>query len=82
MKGYQVGNSSSLPTGYVPPNQKRKSMLIDRMLEEETVNAMWVKGHELLLDALKIHPSYERLAKFLTFDQFLLHLGSKPLKTD
>lgn len=50
------------------------------MFEEETVNAMWTKGHELLLDALKIHPSFERLAKFLTLEQFLLHIGSKPLE--
>jgi hypothetical protein len=50
-----------------------------RMFEEETVRAMWAGAHALLLQTLKVHPSYERLEKFLTLEQFLLHLGYLPL---
>jgi hypothetical protein len=45
------------------------------MFEEETVRAMWKKAHELLVSALKIYPSFEKVEKFLTMEQFLLHLG-------
>ena len=37
---------------------------------------MWSEGHRLLIAALKIRPSFSRIEKFLTLDQFLLHLGS------
>jgi hypothetical protein len=50
-----------------------------RMFEEETVRAMWTGAHALLLQTLKVHPSYDRLEKFLTLEQFLLHLGFFPL---
>jgi len=52
------------------------SKLTCRMFEEETVRTMWKKAHELLLSALKIHPSFEKVEKFLTMEQFLLHLGT------
>jgi hypothetical protein len=46
-----------------------------RIFEEESMTQMWTTAHRLLLGALEIHPSYKTLEKFLTFDQFLLHLG-------
>ena len=49
-----------------------------RIFEENTVRQMWQKMWELLCNALKIHPSYERVSKFLTLEQFLLHLGIFP----
>jgi hypothetical protein len=53
------------------------------MFEEETVRAMWTKAHGLLILALQPHPSFGKLSKFFTFDQFLLHLGiSSSLSTE
>jgi hypothetical protein len=46
-----------------------------RIFEEEAMTEMWTTTHRLLLRALEIHPSYKILEKFLTFEQFLLHLG-------
>lgn len=46
------------------------------IFEEETVRGMWIRAHTLLLQALKIHPSFPRIEKFLTLEQFLLHLGT------
>jgi SET domain len=81
MRGRLLGN----PLLPFPPGRRtrpeEKGNLIGRIFEEGTLTDMWTKGHELLLNALKIHPSYEKLAKFLTLDQFLLHLGSKAAGT-
>jgi hypothetical protein len=46
------------------------------IFEEETVRGMWIRAHTLLLQALKIHPAFPRVEKFLTLEQFLLHLGT------
>jgi hypothetical protein len=46
-----------------------------RMFEEEIIQRMWSQGLQLLLSALKIHPSFAKVEKFLSLDQFLLHLG-------
>ena len=50
-----------------------------RMFEEEIIQGMWSQGHQLLLSALKVHPSFAKVEKFLSLDQFLLHLGIRPL---
>ena len=35
---------------------------------------MWTRSHEILM-VLRAHPQFQRVEKFLTFEQFLLHLG-------
>jgi len=46
------------------------------MFEEGTIRETWRRGHDLLVHALKIHPSFERITRFLDIEpQFLLHLG-------
>ena len=41
---------------------------------------MWRDAHELLLTALKPHPSYSQLAKYLGMEQFNLHIGRPSLE--
>ena|SRR5436305_4101991 len=47
------------------------------MFEEESIRRMWTKTHSLLTSALKIHPSYKKISRLLTLEQFLLHLGTQ-----
>jgi hypothetical protein len=69
----QEKRHESLPSWSISDFSSRSDC---RMFEEESVRAMWIKAHELLLQALKIHPSYQKVEKFLTLEQFLLHLGT------
>jgi hypothetical protein len=45
------------------------------MLKRDGVEEMWTTGYELLIEALKPHPSFEKIAKHLNWEQFHLHLG-------
>jgi hypothetical protein len=40
------------------------------------VRDMWTTSHENLMRCLRAHPQFQRVEKFLTFEQFLLHLGT------
>ena len=52
------------------------------ILEEGILRALWSRAHTLLLEALKIHRAFQRIEKFLTLEQFLLHLGIHPSTTE
>jgi len=40
------------------------------------VREMWTRSYEDLRFCLRLHPQFQRVEKFLTFEQFLLHLGT------
>jgi hypothetical protein len=47
-----------------------------RIFEEESVRDMWTRSYEILMVCLRSHPQFQQVEKFLTFEQFLLHLGT------
>jgi len=43
---------------------------------------MWIRAYTLLGEALRMHPQFYVVEKFLTLEQFLLHLGTSFPKPD
>ena len=56
--------------------ETRHESLPSWVFEEESVRGMWSRAYTLLLEVLRVHPQFHVVEKFLTLEQFLLHLGT------
>ena len=68
----QEKRHENLPSWSVPGG---RGGVDGRLFEEESVREMWTTSHGLLMACLRPHPQFPRVEKFLTLEQFLLHLG-------
>jgi len=56
--------------------EKRHESLPSWIFEEESVRRMWNRAYTLLDEVLRVHPQFHVVEKFLSLEQFLLHLGT------